>query len=165
MTATIIRIERDGTRHIDGFTDADLAALYTERERLDLTIGRTICRDGIKHSAAGIVLPFPNMITGNPAQKLAEARQTAQWAGQGGRVSLPALLVARDALEAHGGADDATALVQIEAAVLATRREAAVRQAFNPKRGTIRRELLDLAGLAGLAGVCLAVVALLKVGV
>jgi hypothetical protein len=96
-------------------------------------------------------LPSPDLITGRTAAQLAAARRVALIAGQGEPQSLPALLTAQEVLEAHGVAEDAAALVQIEAAAMLKRM--AARKPANPRRGTIRRELRDLAGLAVIVAV------------
>lgn len=100
-------------------------------------------------------LPTPDLITGRTAAQLAAARRVAWRAGRGEPQSLPALLTAREVLETHGVADDAEALMQVETAAMLKRMQA--RKAVSPRKGTIRRELVGLAGFATIVAVALAV--------
>ena len=100
-------------------------------------------------------LPSPDMITGRTAAQLAAARRVALIAAKGKPQSLPTLLTAQEVLETHGVAADGPALVQIECAAMLKRM--AARKPGRPRKGTIRGELVGLAGLAVIVGAALTV--------
>lgn len=100
-------------------------------------------------------LPSPDLITGRTAAQLAAARRVALIAGRGEPQSLPTLLTAQEVLETHGVAEDAAALVQIEAAAMLKRM--AARKSASRGKGMIRGELISLAGLAVIFAAALAV--------
>lgn len=101
-------------------------------------------------------LPQPSLITGRTEAQLSEARRIAIMAAEGEPLSLPVLVTAQEVLETHGVAEDAPALVQIECAAMLKRMQA--RKPANPRRGTIREGLRDMALLLGFGAVVLVVV-------